>query len=114
MYGGRHADHLHGSRGQDLLIGGPGSDLLNGGGGSDVLKEGSGADTYKLSKGRDVVRGFDMGTDIIQALGIPELSQQGKNVLLSYAGGTTLLRKTALDDVAEWLTPQAGGLELLA
>ena len=78
------------------------------------MRGGVGPDTYKLSKGRDVVRGFDVGTDIIQALGIPELSQQGKNVLLSYAGGTTLLRKTALDDVAEWLTPQAGGLELLA
>ena len=114
LYGGRHADHLHGGRGQDLLIGGPGSDLLKGGGGSDVLKGGSGPDTYKLSKGRDVVRGFDIGTDIIQALAIPELSQQGKNVLLSYAGGTTLLRKTALDDVAAWLAPDAGGLELLA
>ena len=114
LYGGRHADHLHCGRGQDLLIGGPGSDLLNGGGGSDVLEGGSGPDTYKLSKGRDVVRGFDIGIDIIQALGIPELSQQGENVLLSYAGGTTLLRKTALDDVAEWLSPEAGGLELLA
>ena len=114
LYGGRHADHLHGGRGQDLLIGGPGSDFLNGGGGSDVMRGGSGPDTFKLSKGRDVVRGFEVGTDIIQAFGIPELSQQGKNVLLAYAGGTTLLRKMALDDVAEWLTPQAGGLELLA
>ena len=100
--------------GQDLLFGRQGQDFLNGGDGSDVIKGGSGPDTYKLGKGRDVVRGFDIGTDIIQALGIPELSQQGKKVLLSNAGGTTLLRKTALDDVAEWLTPEAGGLELLA
>ena len=114
LYGGRHADHLRGGRGQDLLIGRQGLDFLNGGGGSDVLKGGSGPDTYGLSKGRDVVRGFEVGTDIIQAFGIPELSQQGKNVLLSYEGGTTLLRKTDLDDVAEWLTPEAGGLELLA
>ena len=99
--------------GQDLLFGRQGQDFLNGGDGSDVINGGSGPDTYKLSKGRDVVRGFDIGTDIIQALGIPELSQQGKKVLLSNAGGTTLLRKTALDDVAEWLTPEAGGLELV-
>ena len=97
-----------------MLIGGRGSDFLNGGGGSDVMHGGATSDTYKLSRGHDVVRGFEVGVDIIQAPGIPELSQQGKNVLLSYAGGTTLLRKTALDDVAEWLTPEARGLELLA
>ena len=114
LYGGRDSDRLFGGKGKDLLIGGPGSDFLNGGRGSDVMRGGVGPDTYRLSKGRDVVRGFEVGTDIIQASGIPELSQQGKNVLLSYAVGTTLLRKTALDDVAEWLIPQAGGLELLA
>ena len=79
-----------------------------------TLIGGAGSDTYKLSRGHDVVRGFEVGVDIIQAPDIPELSQQGRHVLLSYPGGTTLLRKTALDDVAVWLTPEAGGLELLA
>jgi len=114
LYGGSDADHLLGGKGQDLLIGGADSDFLNGGGGSDVMHGGAGSDTYKLSRGHDVVRGFEVGVDIIQAPDIPELSQQGRHVLLSYPGGTTLLRKTALDDVAVWLTPEAGGLELLA
>ena len=44
----------------------------------------------------------------------PLMSQVKQGVLLIYPGGQTLLRKEHLDDVENWLTVEAGGLELLA
>ena len=94
LFGGLDSDSLYGESGNDTLIGGDlaldrgndyleggaGHDLLDGGGGTDTLVGGSGADTYRFSVSgdfvivagtgtsaghRDVIRGFQQGSDVI-------------------------------------------------
>ena len=97
-----------------MLRSGPGSDILLGGPGNDTLRGGSGPDLIHLSQGLDVVRRFSVGEDVVRSSVTPLMSQVNRGVLLSYPGGQTLLRKERLDDVENWLTVEAGGLELLA
>ena len=112
--GGKSNDALRGGRGNDLLRSGPGSDILLGGPGNDTLRGGSGPDLIHLSRGLDVVQRFSIGEDVVRSSATPLMSQVKQGVLLSYPGGQTLLRKEHLDDVENWLTVEAGGLELLA
>ena len=112
--GGKSNDALRGGRGNDLLRSGPGSDILLGGPGNDTLRGGSGPDLIHLSRGLDVVQLFSIGEDVVRSSATPLMSQVKQGVLLSYPGGQTLLRKEHLDDVENWLTVEAGGLELLA
>ena len=112
--GGKSDDALRGGRGNDLLRSGPGSDILLGGPGNDTLRGGSGPDLIHLSRGLDVVQRLSLGEDVVRSSAAPLMSQVKQGVLLIYPGGQTLLRKEHLDDVENWLTVEAGGLELLA
>ena len=112
--GGKNNDTLRGGGGDDLLRSGPGSDILLGGPGNDTLRGESGPDLIHLSRGLDVVRRFSVGEDVVRSSATPLMSHVKQGVVLSYPGGQTLLRKERLDDVENWLTVEAGGLELLA
>ena len=112
--GGKSDDALRGGRGNDLLRSGPGSDILLGGPGNDTLRGESGPDLIHLSRGIDVVQRFSLGEYVVRSSAAPLMSQVNQGVLLIYPGGQTLLRKEHLDDVENWLTVEAGGLELLA
>ena len=114
LFGNEGSDDLDGGPGADTLTGGSGSDVLFGGKGSDVMRGGANADTYRLSSGNDIILDFTSGLDVIEASSIPELEQQESGVLLSYSGGETLLLNVTLDAVKDWLTTEAGGLEILA
>jgi uncharacterized surface protein with fasciclin (FAS1) repeats len=78
--GGRGADTLRGGAGDDTLLGGAGRDRLNGGdgddvldggAGNDVLRGGTGADSFRFAPGggRDVLVGFEAGTDRVDLTG---------------------------------------------
>ena len=97
-----------------MIRSGPGSDILLGGPGNDTLRGGSGPDLIHLSRGLDVVQRLSLGEDVVRSSAAPLMSQVKQGVLLIYPGGQTLLRKERLDDVENWLTVEAGGLELLA
>lgn len=114
LFGNAGSDLLRGFGGSDILRGGSGHDFLDGGAGSDVLIGGKGADVFRLSPGRDRVKEFSPGEDVIQAAVVPEIEPRRKGVVLTYAGGETWLKNVSVQDVDNWLTLDAEGLEILA
>ncbi|MEM9217104.1 MAG: DUF4347 domain-containing protein [Cyanobacteria bacterium P01_F01_bin.150] len=113
LKGGSGNDNMKGGGGRDRLIGQAGNDLLNGGGGDDLLKGGAGRDeliggrgddtliggagndifVLKKGDGTDLIRDFNIGTDLIRlqgSLSFGDLSfqQQGNNTLIDARGET--------------------------
>jgi Ca2+-binding RTX toxin-like protein len=65
---GNHGNnHILGEAGNDRLVGNAGDDLLVGGTGNDVLEGGSGRDVFSFRPGDgiDVIKDFDVGTDLL-------------------------------------------------
>jgi serralysin len=107
--GGNGFDQLSGRAGNDWMNGGAGNDLINGGTGNDTLFGSEGSDVFVFSTGKDVVRDFDEfnaaeDIDMRQALGITSFAdlranhmvQQGANVLIADAAGSSILIQNAL------------------
>ena len=70
---GNDADnYLAGNGGDDTLTGNGGNDTLDGGTGSDELTGGAGSDTFtfEFGDGFDTVTDFELGTDLIDFLGL--------------------------------------------
>jgi Ca2+-binding RTX toxin-like protein len=160
LFGGLDSDSLHGEsgndtliggdfaldRGRDYLAGGAGNDLLDGSGGADVLVGGAGADTYRFSVtgdvvivagtgtgagNRDVVRGFQQGTDIIDVSNYhnyvapamdpgvavfrgtdPFSDGGGLQVRYRFEGGNTIIELRGAHDGGPW-PPPAGEIEVI-
>lgn len=109
LKGGGGSDDIKGNGGRDKLNGGFGDDVLTGGNGADKLIGGRGADVFvfDVKSGKDVIRDFDIGTDLI-SLGdnVPDqdvrLSQVNQGVLITLdasASNTVLLRNIELGDL---------------
>lgn len=120
ILGGNGGDDLFGGNGDDTLLGGDGNDLLFGGaglndmygqGGRDVIYAQSGEDTIifqsvtdsAVGAQRDVIRGFDIGQDIIDLtqvapgimdfIGTDPFTGTAREVrLLEFANGTTIVQ----------------------
>lgn len=99
---GKGKDTLSGGAGDDTLLGGAGADMLNGGADDDVLNGGAGDDTmiggpgedrFIFSTGRDVIRGFDLESDVIDV-----------------AGGDSIARFRTLEDVSAVSDDRSGSL----
>ncbi|MEO3416132.1 calcium-binding protein [Roseovarius sp. CAU 1744] len=102
--GGDGANELVGTTDSNLLDGGAGNDTITGGGGGDVFR-------FETGDGLDIVSDFEIGVDQIEINGefldpttTPvgvSISQQGPDVLITYAGGDTI----ALSNVSlsSWL-----------
>lgn len=106
--GGTGNDSLFGGTGADSLSGGFGNDLLRGAKGNDTLNGGPGADTFDFAfgislfddktdvvrhHGRDVIEGFEIGTDIVRIdvpMGLPSDPVEIKLRLFPGADGTVL------------------------
>jgi Ca2+-binding RTX toxin-like protein len=150
LYGGKGNDTLIGGdfaldRGNDYLEGGGGNDLLDGSGGVDTLVGGNGADTYRFSVSgdfvivagtgtgaghRDVVRGFQQGTDVIDVSNYHNYvapaadpgvavfrgtdafgDGTGLQVRYRFEDGNTIIELRGASDGSSWPAP-AGEIEL--
>jgi 2',3'-cyclic-nucleotide 2'-phosphodiesterase (5'-nucleotidase family) len=100
-------DQILGGAGDDELSGGAGDDLLDGGTGNDVVYGGSGADTFVIGvrEGIDVIRDFELGTDLIGLEGgltFGDLTvTQNRNDTLISVGDDTLARVVGVTPT-EW------------
>ncbi|MEM7545863.1 MAG: CAP domain-containing protein [Pseudomonadota bacterium] len=109
LKGGSGDDELKGQAGDDRLIGGGGDDTLNGGTGADLLAGGAGTDSFQFSgrAGNDLIRDFEDGIDSIQLRGSDDsfadltiASTAQGHALVTYAGGTIVLRNLDADDLS--------------
>ena len=95
LIGGDGRDSVRGDAGDDELIGGNGKDYMVGGAGKDLFRDWEdwdAADVFAFSTGdsglteatRDVIEGFDSGTDLIDLTGYGDIAwQSGAN----FSGG---------------------------
>ncbi len=89
--GGIDNDSLNGGAGNDTLLGGAGNDTMNGGSGNDLFRFGAGA-------GADTIVGFEKAHDRFD-IGVGNFTAatpSGGDTLLTYAGGTILLKGVAM------------------
>lgn len=99
LVGNRSANSINGRGGNDTISGGDGNDRLAGGAGNDRLDGGAGRDSFIFADGfgRDVVAGFQDGTDRFDfrahaAISIADLSitTRGSDALISDALGNSI------------------------
>ncbi|MEM8850281.1 MAG: glycosyl hydrolase family 28-related protein [Pseudomonadota bacterium] len=117
LFAGRSDDVLFGGDGADRLYGGAGDDILYGGAGDDLLIGGKGADIFAFGQadGRDVLRGFQIGEDLIVFEGVTasfeDLTIQANRTETIVSLGDTVLRllNTTPDQLsaADFLFPDA-------
>ena len=97
--GGLNADSLRGGSGDDRLFGGRGHDFLFGGRGNDVMRGGYGSDIFEVSEGNDVIEDFRVSDGdqlLITGQFAFDLAQEGKNLLIIYELGSTILNNVDL------------------
>lgn len=112
MIGGAADESLIGRGGADRLEGGDGNDYLQGGAGDDVLIGGSGGDVFDISRGAgagtDSIADFTDGVDTLDLTGygftsaneaLQHFTQDGANVVFSFAGATAILQTFSLADL---------------
>ena len=89
--GGAGADILRGDDGNDILIGGADNDTLTGGAGRDIF-------VAQASNGADTIMDFQLGVDLLdlQAVGAYTLSTSGSDVLVTFTGGTILVKSVTV------------------
>jgi serralysin len=93
--GGAGADLLVGNDGKNALTGGKGADTLRGGDGADALNGGGGADVFAFDDGdstpgkknRDVIKGFEAGTDTLDLSDIDAVKGTAADDAFSIVGG---------------------------
>ncbi|MGE4326775.1 MAG: calcium-binding protein [Pseudodonghicola sp.] len=109
LIGRRGADRLFGGDGDDRLSGNGNRDYLDGGAGDDILRGGGGRDTFVFATGagHDRIADFQLGIDTIAigdgAAGLSDLtfSQQGADVLISFADVTILVQHMTLGELQD-------------
>ncbi|MEQ6204688.1 Ig-like domain-containing protein [Sulfitobacter sp. HNIBRBA2951] len=107
LFGEGGNDNMDGGAGDDTLMGGVGNDTLTGGAGADTLTGGTGADDFAFTDGfgADVVTDWLNNIDDFDLSGFAGASsfadvtaaatQSAADVLLSFAGGDTVLIQNA-------------------
>lgn len=110
LYGGAEADELSGGPGDDYLDEGAGHSAIEGGPGNDTLVGGTGPDAFVMSRGSgdDVILDFTPGPGMGDHLALRDLqwedlafSESGAGVTVAWEGGSVLLQRVALADLAQ-------------